>query len=70
MCIMDRDSKPIFIPTVARQVYDVSGAGDNAVSTLALVSSAELLFPKPRKLRIWLLVSSLKAPPSRSIYSS
>ncbi|MEW6418487.1 MAG: D-glycero-beta-D-manno-heptose-7-phosphate kinase [Nitrospirota bacterium] len=49
MCIMDLASKPIFIPTVARQVYDVSGAGDTVVSTLALCVGCGLAFPEAAK---------------------
>ena len=32
----DSSSKPIIIPTFAREVYDVSGAGDTVISVLAL----------------------------------
>lgn len=46
MCLFEKDKKPIHIPTMARQVYDVSGAGDTVVAsfTLALVSGAS--FPQ------------------------
>lgn len=36
MCLMDRSDTPIFIPTLARQVFDVSGAGDTVTATLSL----------------------------------
>jgi D-beta-D-heptose 7-phosphate kinase / D-beta-D-heptose 1-phosphate adenosyltransferase len=36
MCLMDRSETPIFIPTLARQVFDVSGAGDTVTATLSL----------------------------------
>lgn len=34
MCLMDQNREALFIPTVARQVFDVSGAGDTAIATL------------------------------------
>jgi D-beta-D-heptose 7-phosphate kinase/D-beta-D-heptose 1-phosphate adenosyltransferase len=45
MCLFDRDGGIIHIPTVAKEVYDVSGAGDTviAVFTMALASGASLL---------------------------
>jgi D-beta-D-heptose 7-phosphate kinase/D-beta-D-heptose 1-phosphate adenosyltransferase len=36
MCVMTQDEVPVFIPTLARQVYDVSGAGDTVIAALAL----------------------------------
>jgi len=44
MCLFEAGKKPHYIPTVAREVYDVSGAGDTVVSTaaLALASGANL----------------------------
>lgn len=36
MCLMSRGGKPLFIPAQAREVYDVSGAGDTVISSLAL----------------------------------
>jgi D-beta-D-heptose 7-phosphate kinase/D-beta-D-heptose 1-phosphate adenosyltransferase len=36
MSLFQRGQKPIHIPTEAREVYDVSGAGDTVVATLAL----------------------------------
>ncbi len=50
MCLMDQGDKPLFIPTVARDVYDVSGAGDTVISTLALGVSAGFTFPEATKL--------------------
>lgn len=35
MCIADKTSPPLFISTAAREVYDVSGAGDTVISTFA-----------------------------------
>jgi rfaE bifunctional protein kinase chain/domain len=42
--LFEADKKPLHLPTMARQVYDVSGAGDTvvAVFTLAIVSGANL----------------------------
>jgi len=40
MCLFERRHRPFFIPTVAREVFDVSGAGDTVVGTLVLALSA------------------------------
>lgn len=40
MLLCQRDSKPFHIPTVAREVYDVSGAGDTVIATFTLAISA------------------------------
>lgn len=44
MCLFERNRKPFGIPTVAREVFDVSGAGDTVIGTvaLALASGADL----------------------------
>jgi rfaE bifunctional protein kinase chain/domain len=36
MSIFERGKKPIHIPTIAREVYDVTGAGDTVIATAAL----------------------------------
>ncbi len=36
MAIIKGKGKPVYIPTFAREVYDVSGAGDTVISVLAL----------------------------------
>ncbi|MFZ0130954.1 MAG: D-glycero-beta-D-manno-heptose-7-phosphate kinase [Desulfobacterales bacterium] len=36
MCLMGEDGNPQFIPSIAREVYDVSGAGDTVIATLAV----------------------------------
>lgn len=41
MSIFEKDGHTWSIPAVARQVYDVTGAGDTVVSTLALALSAK-----------------------------
>jgi len=51
MCLMSSKEKaPIFIPSIARQVYDVSGAGDTAIATLAAAIGSGLYFPDAAKL--------------------
>ncbi len=35
MCLKTSDQAPLFIPTEAREVFDVSGAGDTVIATLA-----------------------------------
>jgi D-beta-D-heptose 7-phosphate kinase/D-beta-D-heptose 1-phosphate adenosyltransferase len=36
MCLFRPDKKPHHIPTVAQEVFDVSGAGDTVIATLVL----------------------------------
>ena len=36
LCLMDRSEAPVFVPALAKHVYDVSGAGDTVIATLAL----------------------------------
>ncbi|MEJ2111673.1 MAG: D-glycero-beta-D-manno-heptose-7-phosphate kinase [Acidobacteriota bacterium] len=36
MALFGDDGRPTYIPTVAREVFDVTGAGDTVISTLAL----------------------------------
>ena len=42
LCLMQRDKGPVHIPTVAREIFDVSGAGDTVIAayTLALTAGA------------------------------
>ncbi len=40
MLLCQRDQKPIHIPTVAREVFDVSGAGDTVIATFTLAIAA------------------------------
>jgi D-beta-D-heptose 7-phosphate kinase/D-beta-D-heptose 1-phosphate adenosyltransferase len=44
MTVFERGQRPVHIPTVAREVFDVTGAGDTviAVATLALLSGAPI----------------------------
>ncbi len=51
MCLMNsEDKEPIFVPAVARQVYDVSGAGDTVIATLTLALASGLDFPAAARL--------------------
>jgi D-beta-D-heptose 7-phosphate kinase/D-beta-D-heptose 1-phosphate adenosyltransferase len=36
MCLFERGRRPVHIPTAAREVFDVTGAGDTVIATLAL----------------------------------
>jgi rfaE bifunctional protein kinase chain/domain len=40
MCLFRQGKKPHHIPTVAQEVFDVSGAGDTAIATLVLALAA------------------------------
>ncbi|MEA2034135.1 MAG: D-glycero-beta-D-manno-heptose-7-phosphate kinase [Euryarchaeota archaeon] len=40
ICLFERRKKAYYIPTLAREVYDVSGAGDTVAGTLALALAA------------------------------
>ncbi len=50
MCLMGADGVPLFIPTRARQVYDVSGAGDTVIATLALAVASGIGFADAARL--------------------
>jgi D-beta-D-heptose 7-phosphate kinase/D-beta-D-heptose 1-phosphate adenosyltransferase len=50
MCLMGADEVPLIIPTRARQVYDVSGAGDTVVATLTLAVAAGMGFADAARL--------------------
>ncbi len=41
MCLFESDHQPAHIATSAREVYDVSGAGDTVVATFTLAAAAE-----------------------------
>jgi D-beta-D-heptose 7-phosphate kinase/D-beta-D-heptose 1-phosphate adenosyltransferase len=38
--LLERDSEPVFVETAAREVYDVTGAGDTVIATLAASMAA------------------------------
>lgn len=40
MTLFERDREPVHVPVVARQVYDVTGAGDTVMAALALALGA------------------------------
>lgn len=40
MSLFERGRRPVHIPTAAREVFDVTGAGDTVIATLALALSA------------------------------
>jgi D-beta-D-heptose 7-phosphate kinase/D-beta-D-heptose 1-phosphate adenosyltransferase len=40
MLLMETDETPVFIKTTAREVYDVTGAGDTVIATLAAALAA------------------------------
>jgi D-beta-D-heptose 7-phosphate kinase/D-beta-D-heptose 1-phosphate adenosyltransferase len=40
MLLCERDRKPFHIPTVAREVFDVSGAGDTVIATFTMAIAA------------------------------
>jgi D-beta-D-heptose 7-phosphate kinase/D-beta-D-heptose 1-phosphate adenosyltransferase len=40
MLLCERGRKPFHIPTVAREVFDVSGAGDTVIATFTLAIAA------------------------------
>ena len=42
MMLVRRDSPAVTVPTMAREVFDVSGAGDTSIATLALTVAAGL----------------------------
>ncbi|MCU0602292.1 MAG: bifunctional D-glycero-beta-D-manno-heptose-7-phosphate kinase/D-glycero-beta-D-manno-heptose 1-phosphate adenylyltransferase HldE [Desulfobacterales bacterium] len=50
MCLMGRGLAPEFIATQARQVFDVSGAGDTVIAALALAVAAGMAFPDAARL--------------------
>ena len=45
MMLQEGDSEPVFVPTAAREVYDVTGAGDTVIATLgaALAAGATMI---------------------------
>ncbi|HEY0081103.1 MAG TPA: D-glycero-beta-D-manno-heptose-7-phosphate kinase [Pyrinomonadaceae bacterium] len=40
LMLLEEDGEPIFVPTVAREVYDVTGAGDTVIATLSAAVAA------------------------------
>lgn len=50
MCLMGHEDPPLFAKTMAREVYDVSGAGDTVIATLAAGVVSGLAFPRATEL--------------------
>jgi D-beta-D-heptose 7-phosphate kinase/D-beta-D-heptose 1-phosphate adenosyltransferase len=46
MALFEQDKKPAEIATAARQVFDVTGAGDTVIATLALALAAGATLPE------------------------
>ena len=44
MCLIGKDGEPVLISSQAREVYDVSGAGDTVIATLAAALAAKVSF--------------------------
>jgi len=40
MMLLEGEGQPVYVPTVAREVYDVTGAGDTVIATLASALAA------------------------------
>jgi D-beta-D-heptose 7-phosphate kinase/D-beta-D-heptose 1-phosphate adenosyltransferase len=50
MSLFERGRRPVHIPTAARQVYDVTGAGDTVIATVALALCAGAKLPEAAEL--------------------
>ncbi len=50
MSLIARDDVPLHLPALARQVYDVSGAGDTVVATAAMALGAGASLPEATRL--------------------
>src|SRR6185295_17593795 len=46
MSLFERGGRYTYLPTVAREVYDVTGAGDTVVSVVALALAAGASYPE------------------------
>lgn len=46
MCLIGQEGPPLFIGATAREVFDVSGAGDTVIATLAAAIGSGFPFPK------------------------
>ncbi len=46
MCLIERGKSAIHIPTMAKQVYDVSGAGDTVIAVFSLAVASGAALPK------------------------
>lgn len=50
MCLIGHEGSPLFITSVAREVYDVTGAGDTVIATLAAGVASGLSFTQAAEL--------------------
>lgn len=50
MCLLGRQNPPLVIPTIAREVYDVSGAGDTVIAVLAACVACGLALPEAARI--------------------
>ncbi len=46
MCLIGQDRKPFFFKATAREVFDVSGAGDTVIATLAAAVASGISYPE------------------------
>lgn len=53
MMLLSRERPPIHVPTRAREVFDVSGAGDTVISTCTLAMAAGASFDEAAELANW-----------------
>ena len=66
MCLSNEGRSPQFIPAIAREVYDVSGAGDTVIATLTLGVAAGMSFPDAARMAniaAGVVVGKLDIPP-------
>ena len=52
MMLLERDGEPVYVETAAREVYDVTGAGDTVIAALAAHSPQAQRCSKPQPWRI------------------
>lgn len=50
MCLVGQEYPPLFIKATAREVYDVSGAGDTVIATLAVAVGSGMPLPRAAEL--------------------
>jgi len=50
MAIFEPDRDPFLVPTVAKEVYDVTGAGDTVIGTMALALATGASFKDAARL--------------------
>jgi D-beta-D-heptose 7-phosphate kinase/D-beta-D-heptose 1-phosphate adenosyltransferase len=46
MSLFERGRKPVHVPAAAREVFDVTGAGDSVIATMALAVAANATLPE------------------------